>query len=778
MAVNIEQLHEQYQQNAYTGMVADLSAQLGVSVESLQRLELGWAPVVTFKKGPNYQGWWTIPERNQHGEIVGLSLRSQSNQKVMYPGSNHGLIYAVNPDHTRGSVAYKHGAHNWVRTMDISTDCPVCGKPDGCLLAADNPERPRAVICIRVEKGAKRQTDFGYLHILKKEGHITQQAGILPASDLPVVIVEGMTDAAAAMDLGFIAVGRPSNIACMGMLSALLKGRKAVIIGENDHKPDGSCPGEQGMIAAYQILKSVCPVAHKLMPPEEMKDLRHWKNEGDLTAEKLVEYISKFGEEQSEVLILPDNRPQTIARQFLMDQYRQYGRYTVRCLNKSWYQYVDGRYEFRDDNELTNPLYNWAENRSIQNMSKSGDMNITPIHVDNRFIQNTQRAMEAEAAIIGHNAPCWINGVTGADPKEYIVFSNGQLHIPSYLRGDDLENCLVPLTPDFFTLTALPYPFDPTAEYPNFLKWVESSLGDDPDKIRLIQEFMGYCMTCDTSLHKMLWMAGVTGGGKSIFSSAVRTLVGKKQHAALDLDTLTSTFGMGDLEGTLVATMADFRLPKYGNTTGALKRLLNIVGEDSVTINRKYKDAQKDRKLTCKIIVSSNDMPQFNDASGALKRRLLIVEFARSFVGREDTTLRDKFKAEAPGIALWALEGLRCLREQRDFTVPESMRVSLEDWHKDNNPVTTFIEECVRCNPSGVLEHKNLFAAFRLWADEHGEDGMGMKLFKQAVLQRTPSDVRSVTTVIRGRKVRAYIGLELTNWAESEYLGKPANQRN
>ena len=118
MANRIELLHEVCQGNAYPSMLRDLSLHLGVSIQSLQRLELGWAPIVAFKKGENYQGWWSIPERDETGEVVGLSLRSQTDRKVMYPGSKHGMFFAVNPEHTRGGVAYQHGPRNWERCME------------------------------------------------------------------------------------------------------------------------------------------------------------------------------------------------------------------------------------------------------------------------------------------------------------------------------------------------------------------------------------------------------------------------------------------------------------------------------------------------------------------------------------------------------------------------------------------------------------------------------------------------------------------------------------
>tara|TARA_R100000458_G_scaffold59180_1_gene69004 strand:- start:130 stop:942 length:813 start_codon:yes stop_codon:yes gene_type:complete len=52
---------------------------------------------------------------------------------------------------------------NWKRVNRLSR-CPVCGKPDWCLVSPDRS----AVICPRIEEGSCRYIDgSGYLHVLK-----------------------------------------------------------------------------------------------------------------------------------------------------------------------------------------------------------------------------------------------------------------------------------------------------------------------------------------------------------------------------------------------------------------------------------------------------------------------------------------------------------------------------------------------------------------------------------------------------------------------------------
>ncbi len=101
----------------------------------------------------------------------------------------------------------------------------------------------------------------------------------------PVLIVEGASDAAASLDMGMAAVGRPSNASGCDDLAVLLGGRNVIVLGENDRKDNGNWPGRDGAIKVAQslseALKAQIPCA---LPPEGHKDVRDFlkaKNAAD-----------------------------------------------------------------------------------------------------------------------------------------------------------------------------------------------------------------------------------------------------------------------------------------------------------------------------------------------------------------------------------------------------------------------------------------------------------------------------------------------------------------
>lgn len=121
-------------------------------------------------------------------------------------------------------------------------------------------------------EGSKR--GLVYVHPLR-DGH-----GDTP--DLPVFVVEGATDTAAAHSLALVAVGRPSATGGGDYLADLLEGRHVAVLGEND---DGV-----GQTAPYTIadrLAERCASVRVVFPPKEHKDLRAWVSAG-ATADDVV----------------------------------------------------------------------------------------------------------------------------------------------------------------------------------------------------------------------------------------------------------------------------------------------------------------------------------------------------------------------------------------------------------------------------------------------------------------------------------------------------------
>jgi hypothetical protein len=67
-----------------------LADQLGINVAGIHRLCPALVPA-----NNEHDGYWLLPERNEHGVIIGLQRREYSGRKLQVPGTRRGLSFAV-----------------------------------------------------------------------------------------------------------------------------------------------------------------------------------------------------------------------------------------------------------------------------------------------------------------------------------------------------------------------------------------------------------------------------------------------------------------------------------------------------------------------------------------------------------------------------------------------------------------------------------------------------------------------------------------------------------
>lgn len=759
-------VHPILRRNCTQEMAEVLAAELGVRSEALIRLGLGYLPVVEFKRGFNYDGHWTFPERNASGDVVGLSLRSRilGSRKKMFPGSKHGLFYSCRNNSTDVS-SDSHHSNRWTRVSEAGVSCPVCGKPDWCLVSADDPDNPAAAICPRVTSSQPvGDSDAGYLHILDRErynriNYETQSSSPLPDSDSPVVVVEGASDTAAVLGIGLVAIGRPSNTGGLEEAAALLRGRSVIIVGENDEKTDGSWPGKHGVNKTLSALKPVCPSIRIIYPPDGHKDIREWISRDGLTREAFTEYVEKHGGLDASVDVsytLASDNPSAIALAFL-DQYDYPGdTRTLLYCRDSWYHYgANGWAEDADRNGVRHEIHRFMAGRNYRKVDgRSGTYKAVPLRITSGGVKSV---LEHVAALTSVSSlpPVWLDGREKPSPEQTICFADGMLDVESYLRGDDR---IIPHTPTLFTSARLPFAYDADQTCPRWMAWLDETLGDDRTKIDLLQEWFGYNLVPDTRYEKMMFFLGPTRTGKSVALGILYALLGTAA-VSTSFKAMGSDYGLKELIGKLAAVMPDARLPDR-NSIQSLQALLEIVGNDPVNINRKYKDALS-LHLRTRITIATNLMPALPDEALALRYRMMVLSFTKSFAHAPEIGLKDRLKREEMGgIALWALQGLRRLTKNGRFTEPRDAAQMVEDFQMLVSPIAEFAETWVLDRPKETIELNTLFEAWKCYAEERGTNLRNKQWLYNQLKLRYPGISRS-TKVDGGRTIKYVLGLDL-----------------
>jgi P4 family phage/plasmid primase-like protien len=223
-------------------------------------------------------------------------------------------------------------------------------------------------------------------------------------------------------------------------------------------------------------------------------------------------------------------------------------------------------------------------------------------------------------------------------------------------------------------------------------KFLSEVFEGDEDRVALVQEFFGYCLSLDTSLQKALILVGKPRSGKGTIQRVLGALVGPDNSTGYSLERLATEFGPSALVNKSVALIGEVELSANPQRAKIVEVLKSIIGEDAISINTKYESTFPSLRLPSRFVIASNSVPRLLDASGALAHRFLFVPFEMSFVGREDIHLEEKLLAELPGIANWALAGLKRLRAAVGrFTLGDGHKRLASQYAADTSPIMAWV---------------------------------------------------------------------------------------
>ncbi|MCC9655612.1 DNA primase family protein [Rhodopirellula halodulae] len=312
--------------------------------------------------------------------------------------------------------------------------------------------------------------------------------------------------------------------------------------------------------------------------------------------------------------------------------------------------------------------------------------------------------------------------------------ANVDLNVRKYIDGD--RDAVTPHSPQLFTRSIIDCEWDPEATAPVWEAFL-ASLKLTDDEMRFLRQAIAYVAFPIESLEKYFMHVGPTRCGKKVVFEILMMLCGGTDAVvSIDFRDFASDFGLQETPGKRLvlvpeATMSDKNLAK------AVQRIKAWTGGDAIPINRKNK-APLSEKLDAVIWMSSNERLALRDDSSALQARQLLIQFRESFFGREDIQLSKKLRNELPGILLWALEGLKDLKENDwRFAIPDSWKEAAEDLARDSMPVRSFIADCFDPAPgerTPINQVKNLYTD---WSDQEISDAKLIRELKAAPFKVT-----------------------------------------
>lgn len=250
---------------------------------------------------------------------------------------------------------------------------------------------------------------------------------------------------------------------------------------------------------------------------------------------------------------------------------------------------------------------------------------------------------------------------------------------------------------------------------PHFNRFLERSL-PDPAQRDVAWEVLGYCVTTDCRLEKAIILYGWGSNGKTVFLNILRAmLVG-----------LVSELRLTDLGHRYRPSMLINKLVNISAEGEAVELVddavvKSVISGEPMAVEKKYEDPIVIKPFA-KLVIATNHLPRSRDKSHGYFRRWLILHFDQEIKEEDqDKELSQKIiENELDEIFYGALIGLRRLRRQNGFTVPESSKDLLEEYKRQTNPAISFIEEHLAVGPGGSVFLQDIYHKYTNWCERQG----------------------------------------------------------
>ena len=435
---------------------------------------------------------------------------------------------------------------------------------------------------------------------------------------------------------------------------------------------------------------------------------------------------------QDELLVLSRAAPMDSAKRFAKLKLFQGGALATYHHRDKWWQWNGRFYETAPDARISDWVYHFLDGAR----AADGESRFKPKP------QDAEALIKCLKACVGIDAndmpPRWLDE-RPTSAENLLVFGNCLVDCET---GSTAE-----LTPQLWVQSGVDFDYDPLAQCPRWEQFLREVFPGDAESQMTIEEQLGYGMTNDTRFEKGALWIGVKRSGKTTIAWIQERLVGAGAYASLSFHNwVRGENSHANIIGKKVGVFSDVRL-KPGKSFGATsydpggidhlsaELLLNIIGRDTVSVGQKYRDAWQGR-LAMKVIITSNEVPNLQDAGGVLASRFIKLEFKESFWGREDVNLRDQLEAELPGIANRCLAAYRRLRRRGRFLQPQGGLELERKIEEKINHFAAFMSECFVEDIGGPgVSVFNFYEAFLAWCRENRRHDLIGSVPRQKLIQ-------------------------------------------
>lgn len=301
-------------------------------------------------------------------------------------------------------------------------------------------------------------------------------------------------------------------------------------------------------------------------------------------------------------------------------------------------------------------------------------------------------------------------------------------------------------------LNKFPWDYKPDApEYPEVTYLLNEIANHDTDVVNLLSEAFGNCFYLLNCYRGVVMLYGPNGSnGKSTLLNMLAQLVGRENASFLSLQDTAEKFRLVETYGKAV-NIGDDIPDTYLADSSIFKKL--ATGE-MVIAEKKGKDPIA-FKPYAKLFFAMNALPPVSDKSKAFFSRILLIPLNNDFSkpDKKRIDLKDKHwsREEMEYLVRIAMDGLKRLIEQGEFTRPDCVRRAMCDYEIENNPVLGFLTEY----PHTLYDMPTtmVYEDFRDWCQNYGHKNLiTHSKFSREVCKHC-------NLAIRGRRTKYFNGV-------------------
>ena len=319
---------------------------------------------------------------------------------------------------------------------------------------------------------------------------------------------------------------------------------------------------------------------------------------------------------------------------------------------------------------------------------------------------------------------------------------------------------------DYFSFFCPVCPVKKTSQY--FKDVMSSIMCGNEENLAYLQKMMGYCMTGSKEAQAYFIWYGKGSNGKSLILNLLKAVLGKACDP-VSKSVLVDT-GKKSNNGTEIVSLKDLRLGTFSetNTSEALNEgiLKMISGADRIKARGLFKD-EISFELFLKLIICTNNKPDFNGADYGTTRRIKFLPFDAKFVSTKPNSNKCEYAIienleqiliteYLDDFFTFCLEGCKMWYQDKKFNiVPKDIKSQEMQYIAEQNSFQGWFGSSIVVHDKERLDRSEAFKSYSKYCDD-----MGIKAVTKKELFGKLKEECGETKLYKG--VHKYTGFMLT----------------